>query len=233
MTGSEVHTINTRLSMTTPPVSNDTLLNRLRWRYATKQFDATRKIPADDWRTLEESLVLTPSSFGLQPWRFVVVTDQATKDKLVPVSWDQRQVADASHVVVLAIRKNLGRADVDRYLARMAEVRDVTPESLDAFRNVLLGFLSQPPDKFDADAWAARQVYIALGQFMTSAALLGIDTCPMEGIEPTRYDAILGLAVQGYQTVVACPAGYRASGDKYAKLPKVRYPTDEVITHVA
>jgi nitroreductase len=219
--------------MTTKPVSADTLLNQLRWRYATKQFDATRKIAADDWRTLEESLVLAPSSFGLQPWRFVVVTDQATKEKLVPVSWDQRQVADASHVVIFAIKKNLGRADVDRYLARMADVRGVTLESLNGFRDVLLGFLAQPADKFDADAWAARQAYIALGQFMTSAALLGIDTCPMEGIEPAKYDEILGLAAQGYQTMVACPAGYRASGDKYAKLPKVRFATDEVISHVA
>ncbi len=219
--------------MTTRPVSTDTLLTQLRWRYATKQFDASRTIGAEDWRTLEESLVLAPSSFGLQPWRFIVVTDQATKEKLVPVSWNQRQVADASHLVVFAIKKNLGPGDANRYLARMAEVRGVSTESLNGFRDVLLGFLAQPADKFNADAWAARQVYIALGQFMTSAALLGIDTCPMEGIEPARYDEILGLAVEGYQTVVACPAGYRASGDKYATLPKVRFATNEVITHVA
>lgn len=219
--------------MTTKPVSTDTLLTQLRWRYATKQFDATRKISAEDWRTLEESLVLAPSSFGLQPWRFIVVTDQATKEKLVPVSWDQRQVADASHLVVFAIKKNLGRADVDRYLACITEVRGVTLESLNGFRSVLLDFLAQPADKFNADAWAARQVYIALGQFMTSAALLGIDTCPMEGIVPARYDEILGLAAQGYQTVVACPAGYRASSDKYASLPKVRYAKDEIITRIA
>jgi nitroreductase len=219
--------------MTTKPVSNDTLLNQLRWRYATKQFDATRKISTDDWRTLEESLVLAPSSFGLQPWRFVVVTDQAIKDKLVPVSWNQRQVADASHMVVFAIKKNLGHLDVDRYLARMAEVRGVSSESLNGFRDVLIGFLTQPADKFDADNWAARQAYIALGQFMTSAALLGIDTCPMEGIEPARYDEILGLPAEGYQTVVVATAGYRAATDKYATLPKVRFATNDVITHVA
>jgi len=219
--------------MNTKPVSNDTLINQLRWRYATKQFDASRRIPQADWQTLEESLVLAPSSFGLQPWRFIVVTDQVTKEKLVPVSWDQRQVADASHVVVFAIKKHLGRADVDRYLARMAEVRGVSADSLKGFRDVLVGFLEQPADKFDAGDWAARQVYIALGQFMTSAALLGIDTCPMEGIEPARYDEILGLAAEGYETVVVCPAGYRASDDKYARLPKVRFATNEVITHVA
>lgn len=220
-------------TMTTKPVSNDTLLTQLRWRYATKQFDATRKISTEDWRTLEESLLLTPSSFGLQPWRFIVVTDQATKEKLVPASWNQHQVADASHVVVFAIKKNVGVNEVDHYLGRIAEVRGVTAESLKGFRDVLLGFLSQPADTFSADTWATKQTYIALGNFMTSAALIGIDTCPMEGIVPSQYDEILGLAAQGYQTVVVAAAGYRASGDKYAAMPKVRFTAEEVITHVA
>jgi nitroreductase len=218
--------------MNTKPVSNDTLLNQLRWRYATKQFDANRKISPSDWRTLEESLVLTPSSFGLQPWRFTVVTDQATKEKLVPVSWDQRQVADASHVVVFAIKKHLGPDEVDRYLGRMAQVRGVTPASLNGFRDVLVGFLAQPADRFNPQHWAARQAYIALGNFLTSAALLGIDTCPMEGIEPARYDEILALPEQGYETVVVAVAGYRSAADKYATLPKVRFAPEELVTHV-
>ena len=214
------------------PVFNDTLLNQLRWRYATKQFDPARKISAADWKTLEETLVLTPSSFGLQPWRFIIVTDQATKEKLLPASWQQRQVADASHVVVFAIKKNVGVAEVDRYLARIAEVRGVRVNSLNGFREVLTGFLAQPDDAFDANEWASRQVYIALGNFLTSAALLGIDTCPMEGIQPARYDEVLGQAEQGYQTVVVAAAGYRAAEDKYATLPKVRFAPEEVITHV-
>jgi len=219
--------------MNTKSVSNDTLVNQLRWRYATKQFDPTRKIPATDWQALEEALVLTPSSFGLQPWRFIIVTNQATKEKLVPVSWNQRQLADASHVVVFAVKKGLGAAEVDHYLARMAEVRGVTRESLDGFRNVLLGFLAQPAEQFNPQHWAARQAYIALGNLLTSAALLGIDACPLEGIEPAGYDEILGLAAEGYQTVVAAAVGYRAATDKYASLPKVRFAPREVITHVA
>jgi len=219
--------------MTTKPVSNDTLLNQLHWRYATKQFDATRKIPAADWQTLEETLLLTPSSFGLQPWRFIVVTNPATKEKLVPASWDQRQVTDASHLVVFAIKKELGPREVDRYLGRIADVRGVTRESLNGFRNVLVDFLAQPADQFNPQHWAARQAYIALGNLLTSAALLGIDTCPMEGIEPARYDEILGLSAQGYQTVVAAAVGYRAASDKYATLPKVRFAPEEIITHIA
>ena len=216
-----------------PNISNETVLNQLRWRYATKQFDPTRKISDDDWNALEQSLVLTPSSFGLQPWQFIVITDQATKDKLLPVSWNQRQVADASHLVVFAVKKDLGPADVHRYIDRIAKTRNVSSESLQSFKDVLLTFLSQPADKFDVNAWATRQVYIALGNFLNTAALIGIDTCPMEGIDPARYDEILGLAAKGYKTVVAAPAGYRASTDKYSTLPKVRYNADELITHVS
>jgi nitroreductase len=218
--------------MNSKPVSTETVLNQLRWRYATKQFDATRKISAEDWSALEQSLVLTPSSFGLQPWQFIVVTDQATKEKLLAASWNQRQIADASHVVVFAIKKDVGRPDVDRYISRIAEARNVSTESLQGFRDVLNGFLSQPRDQFDVNFWSTRQVYIALGNFLNTAALIGIDTCPMEGIDPAQYDQILGLDAKGYKTVVVAAAGYRAASDKYATLPKVRYDAEEVITHI-
>ena len=109
--------------MSSKPVSNEVLLQQLKWRYAVKKFDPARKISAEDWQTLEQALVLTPSSFGLQPWRFVVITDQATKDRLVPISWGQRQVAEASHVVVFAVRQPLTESDVDRHVGRTAEIR--------------------------------------------------------------------------------------------------------------
>lgn len=218
--------------MSSKPVSNETLLQQLRWRYAVKKFDPARKISAEDWHTLEQALVLTPSSFGLQPWRFVVITDQATKDKLVPVSWGQRQVAEASHVVVFAARQPLTESDVDRHVARTAEVRGVSVESLAGFKKMLMKSLVPPPADFDIHHWAGLQAYIALGNFMTSAAMLGIDTCPMEGIVPERYDELLGLPAEGYATVVVCVAGYRASDDKYAVAPKVRFATDDVVCRI-
>ncbi len=215
------------------PVSNETLLQQLQWRYAVKKFDPARKIPAADWDTLEQALVLTPSSFGLQPWKFVVITDQATKEKLVPASWNQRQVAEASHVVVFAVRKPLTESDVDRYIALTAEIRGVTVESLVGFKNMMMGSLVPPPPGLDIHHWAALQAYIALGNFMTSAAMLGIDTCPMEGIVPAKYDEILGLPQEGYGTVVVGVAGYRAADDKYSSLPKVRFPVADVVRHVS
>lgn len=215
------------------PVSNETLLEQLRWRYAVKKFAPAEKISVSDWQTLEQALVLTPSSYGLQPWKFVVITDQATKEKLVPMSWNQRQVADASHVVVFAVRKPLTESDVDRHIAVTAEIHGVSVESLAGFRKMLIRSLVPPPPGFDIHHWAALQAYIALGNFMTSAALLGIDTCPMEGIVPAKYDELLGLPQEGFGTAVVCVAGYRASDDKYASLPKVRFPVSDVVRHIS
>lgn len=212
------------------PVSNETVLQQLKWRYATKRFDAARKISAEDWTTLEQSLVLAPSSFGLQPWRFIVVTGQETKDKLRSISWGQSQIADGSHVVVFATRRDLPVEHIDSYVARTAEVRGATVEALAGFRKMMIGALHG--GAIDLNHWAALQVYIALGQFMATAAMMGIDTCPMEGIEPAKYDAVLGLPDQGYATVVACVAGYRANDDKYAQLPKVRFKTEDVVVHI-
>lgn len=209
-------------------ISGSALLRQLNWRYATKKFDPTRIIPAEDWQALEQVLILTPSSFGLQPWKFVVITDPVLRQQLLAHSWRQTQVVDASHLVVLAIKKDLGEPEIDRYLARIAEVRDVSLESLAGFRKMLVSSLV-PPRGFHIDEWATRQAYIALGSFMTAAAVMGIDTCPMEGIDPAKYDEVLGLNELGYSTVVACPAGYRAHDDKYAVIPKVRFKPDDVI----
>jgi nitroreductase len=208
-------------------VTPETVVSQLRWRYATKKFDPTRTIPAATWAALGQALVLTPSSYGLQPWKFFIVTDPAVKAQLPSHSWGQRQPADCSHMVVMALKANLGEADVDRHMIRTAEVRGQAVESLARYKQVMMGSLADPP--FDINDWAARQVYIALGQFMACAALLGIDTCPMEGIDPAKYDEVLGIAAQGYRTVVACPAGYRAPDDKYAQVPKVRFKTEDVI----
>ena len=213
-------------------IDHNQLIGQLNWRYATKQFDPQRKIGADEWATLEEALVLTPSSFGLQPWKFVVVTDPAIREQLVAVSWGQRQVADASHLVVFAIKKNLSEQDIDSHLSRISEVRGVPRESLGQFREMMVGSLVKGLGETERNAWAAKQVYIALGNFLTSAALLGIDACPMEGIDPAKYDEILGLKKQGLNTVVAAPAGYRSATDKYSQAKKVRFARDQVLVRV-
>lgn len=212
---------------TSTTLTPQAMLDSLRWRYAVKKFDATRRIPADAWETLEQSLVLAPSSFGLQLWKFFVVESRPLREELLGASWKQRQVVDASHYVVFARPQSLTVADVDRFIDRTAEVRATPRSAFEGYRNVIAQFIQQPG--FDAAGWMARQVYLALGQFMTTAAAIGVDTCPMEGIDPRRYDAVLGLEAKGYVTLCACAAGYRSVDDKYALAPKVRYPTEAVV----
>jgi nitroreductase len=214
------------------PITSDTLLEALRWRYATKKFDPAKKIPADTWATLEQALVLAPSSFGLQPWKFIIVQDPATRQKLAAASWGQTQPVECSHYVVFAVRKNLGADHVDRYLDRIVEVRGGAKDALKGYRDIMLGSLEKARAGGYLDMWQTHQVYIALGLFMASAAVLGVDTCPMEGIEPPKYDEILGLAAQGYTTLCACAAGYRSADDKYATAKKVRFKPTEVIQHI-
>jgi len=120
-------------------VINSQLIHQLNWRYATKKFDPASKISPENWATLEEALVLSPSSFGLQPWKFVVVTSRATREQLMPVSWGQRQIVDASHLVVFATKKSLCEADIDAHLNRVAQVRGVPRESLAAYRGATCG----------------------------------------------------------------------------------------------
>jgi nitroreductase len=213
-------------------IQREQLLRQLNWRYATKQFDPARKISPEDWAALEESLVLTPSSFGLQPWKFIVVNDPAVREQLVPVSWGQRQVADASHYVVIAAKHDLGEGDIDAYLDRIAEVRGLPRESLASYRGMMVGSLMQGMDAAARDNWATRQAYIALGNLLNCAALLGIDACPMEGFEHAKYDEILGLKEKGLGAAVACALGYRARTDTSAGAKKVRFARENVLVEV-
>jgi nitroreductase len=205
------------------------LLQALEWRYATKVFDSTKKIPAEVWAALERALVLTPSSYGLQPYHFLIVQDPAKRAALLPHSWGQKQVVDCSHFVVFTARTEMKEADVVRLISRITAVRGVPAEALNTYRDMMLGDVVNGARGRAAHEWATRQTYIALGNLMTAAALLGVDACPMEGLVPAEYDKLLHLQGTGYATVVACALGYRAQTDKYASLPKIRYDTQELV----
>ena len=216
----------------TRPIETGTLIEALEWRYATKAFDAGRKIPAATWAALEQALVLSASSFGLQPYRFIVVTDPAIRQQLLSHSWGQRQVVDASHYVVFTSKTVVSREDVQQFIARVAGVRKVAPESLKTYHDMMTGALVEGPLRQVITHWTARQAYIALGNLLTSAALLGIDACPMEGFAPAEYNRVLALNGSGYQSIVCCALGYRSDSDRHARLPKVRAEAAELIRHV-
>lgn len=206
----------------------DTILDALNWRYATKVFDPSRKIAAETWSVLEQSLVLTPSSYGLQPWKFFIVQDPALREQLLPHTWRQRQVVDCSHLVVMAVKKAYSLEDLDAFITRMVETRGGSADSLAGFHRMISATHQQG---YMTKDWAKMQAYIALGQFMAACALLAIDTCPMEGFVAAKYDELLGLESQGLTTAVLCPAGYRHADDRYAGLPKVRFQTSDVIEY--
>lgn len=213
------------------PVDPEIVLSRLNWRYATKRFDPTKKIPSEIWTRLEDALVLSPSSYGLQPWKFFVVNDPAVRAKLLPASWGQTQIVDASHLVVFCVKKDVGPTDAERLIVRTVDVRGIPAVSLDPYKSMMVGTLSRTAPE-EIHQWMSRQVFIALGQFMTACALVGVDTCPMEGFQPEKYDEILRLPERGYQSVVLATAGYRSADDKNATLKKVRYEKSEMIEQI-
>lgn len=212
-------------------IDGSDVVDALNWRYATKQFDTSRKIPAEQWAKLEEALVLSPSSLGLQPWTFVVVENPAVREELKGASWGQAQITDASHLVVFAAKTDYTQEDIDAYFERISSVRSAPAEALAPFRGMVEGsVLSREPEA--KAAWLARQVYISLGVLLTSAAVTGIDACPMEGFSPPDYDRILGLTEKGLTAVAVAAVGYRSPEDPYAGFAKVRFPAEQVVLHV-
>ena len=214
--------------MSTQNLSKE-LIEQMHWRYAVKKFDAGKKISEFDWKTMEESLILSASSYGLQPWKFIVVQSPELRKKLTPASWNQTQVNDCSHYVVFATKTQMDEGYISKFIELTCRERGIPTEKLEGYKKMMISDLVHGTRSKMISEWAARQAYIALGNFLTTAALLKIDTCPMEGIEPPKYDEILGLGGSGYHTVVACAAGYRSSEDLYAKAKKIRFNRSEVI----
>ncbi len=216
--------------MAAASLSVSQLIDSYQWRYAVKRFDPSRQLDATTWAAIERSLVLTPSSFGLQPWRFIVISSPENKAKLPAISWNQPQPGDCSHMVVFAARKTVDQVYVDAFLARTAEQRNVPVETLVGYRTVVLEFLQNAAGR--QLAWSSNQAYIALGQLLASAAMLGVDACPMEGIVSAEYDKLLGLEGGDYTTIVGCALGYRHAEDRYASLAKVRFDASYLVSHL-
>ncbi len=206
---------------------NDIIKN-LEWRYATKEFDPAKKISDDDMHTLLESARLAPSSYGLQPWKFVVVENPELREKLKAVAWNQGQITDASHLVVLCRLAALDETHVQKHVEKTAELRAVSLEELAGFKDMMLGDIKNRT-KEGLETWMAKQVYIALGFMLHTAAQMQIDTCPMEGFDSQQFDEILGLDKLGVNSVVLCAIGHRKEGDKLAKAAKARSHKDEVV----
>ena len=199
------------------------------WRYATKRFDATRKLSKEQLDKLLSAAQMAPSSYGLQPFEIMVVDNRDLRKQLQDAAYGQPQLAEASHVIVFAANKKVDEALIDSFVQRVAKTRGQSTESLQDFRNMMVGAVSGKTEQ-ERFQWAARQAYIALGFLLSTAAIEGIDACPMEGFNNAAFDKILNLESQGLQSVVMATVGFRSADDKYAALPKVRKTVDKLYT---
>jgi len=203
-------------------------IESLNWRYATKKFDTDKKVSESDVNDLIESLRLAPSSFGLQPWKFIIVTDRKIREQLKEHAYNQAQITDASHLIVLCVRTDVDEAHVDKFVESIAKTRGVSKESLNDYAQIMTGSVKSRSEHHVTE-WSRRQVYIALGFLIFAASMKRIDSCPMEGFDSAKFDEILGLKKENLSSVVLCPVGYRSKDDGYAQAKKVRFSKNDVI----
>ena len=207
------------------------IIKALQWRYATKKFDITKKITEKEIEELLEVLRLAPSSFGLQPWKFVLVKNPELRKKLREAAWNQPQVTEASHFIILCARTDVNENFVKKFIKSTAETRKISVDSQKGYQDMVVGSISNLAAEQRVD-WNKKQVYLALGMLLEAAALKGIDACPMEGFDPQKYDEMLNLKKEQVTAVVLCALGYRAADDTLAKAAKVRFSKEEIFVEI-
>ncbi|PIF30850.1 nitroreductase [Flavobacterium sp. 9] len=198
-----------------------TLLENLNWRYATKKFDATKKISAEDLNTLKEAVRLSASSYGLQPYKVIIVENPEIREQLKAAGYGQTQITDASQLFIFANDLNAGAESVDAYIQDISETRGVPVDALGGFADMMKGTIANLSQEAK-NIWTAKQTYIALGTLLAAAAELKIDATPMEGFNPAAFNEILGFDKLGLNASVIATVGYRHDEDESQHYKKVR-----------
>ena len=206
-------------------------IDNLHWRYATKKFDSTKKITEENLESLLEATTLSPSSYGLQPYKIIVIEDSVLRAKLKPAAWGQSQLTEASHLIVLANQIEFGEELIDDYLQNVSETRNIPTEDLSGYANFMKSKLLDLTQE-EKTKWTEKQAYIALGNLLSAAADMKIDACPMEGFDREQFNAILGLADDSLNTAVLVAVGYRSKKDETQHYKKVRKSKKQLITHI-
>ncbi|MCO6163131.1 NAD(P)H-dependent oxidoreductase [Flavobacterium sp. NRK F7] len=204
-----------------------TFIENQKWRYATKKFDATKKIATKDLETLKEAIQLSTSSYGLQPYKVLIIENPELRAKLQPASWGQTQIVDASHLLVFANSVDVTENEIDNYMANIANTRGLQIEDLKPYSDFMKSKLIPLPAENKA-IWTSKQTYLALGNLLNAAAELKIDVTPMEGFEPEKYNEILGLNALGLNASLVATLGYRHEEDATQHYAKVRKPNEEL-----
>jgi len=198
-----------------------TILKDLTWRYATKKFDPNRKIKEEDLEVIKESLRLVPSSYGLQPLTYVFVENTEIREQLMNASFGQRQVVDASHLLVICAYTSLSNEDIDAYFDNVIQTRDLKEEDITGYKNFMKNSVGKLNDE-ETKIWNSKQAYIALGQVLHTCASMRIDATPMEGFSAEEYSSILQLEEKSLHPILVCPMGYRDPTDSTQFQEKVR-----------
>jgi len=207
-------------------------IDNLKWRYAVKKFDHHKILSDHQINILKQAFNLTATSYGLQPIKLVVVKNKDIQKKLVKHSWNQQQISQASHLLVICVDTKLDKTDVEKYFERVKEIRNTPDEIISSFREYLKTVISGKSSQ-DLVLWAKNQAYLALGNLLTVCANEKIDSCPMEGFIPKKYDEILGLKEKNLASVLALPIGYRAEDDMKTHQMKVRKKIEDIIIEIS
>ena len=206
-------------------------IEHLEWRYAVKRFDSNKQLTVEKVESLKHVFNLTATSYGLQPIKLVVLRNKATQGKLIPFSFGQEQVSEASHVLILCIENKIDEDFISNYFTLVKKTRGTSDEILDPFKKSLVTSFSKKDAK-EVKIWATNQAYLALGNLLSYCAIEKIDSCPMEGFQPENYDKILGLDKQGLTSVLVLPVGYRHEDDMFSTMKKVRKPLSQSIINI-
>ena len=204
------------------------IVEAMEWRFSVNKFDTIKKLTDAQFDELMKTIILTPSSYGLQPWKFIVVKNPVIRAQLQVAGYDQLKLTEASHLIVFAVNKVIDDALVDSYMESVAKVRGLKVSDLKGYADMIKGAISYKTPEQRVE-WATRQAYIALGVLIASAAVNEIDVGPMEGFEAKKFDEILGLEKLGLETKITAAVGFRASDDPHALDKKVRFSKEEVV----
>jgi len=201
------------------------IIEKLNWRYATKKFDSSYKLNESEIELVKSVIQLSPASYGLQPYKVLIVTNPEVREKLKEVSWNQPQITDSSALLVFVRNKIVDENEVDSFIENIVNTRGVQKQILEQYESMMKHAVSSQTDE-QKGVWVEKQVYLALGNLLTSLSVIGVDSCPMEGFDKSKYDEILGLTDK--TTVVVCPIGKRDESDDYQHYKKVRKSTNDL-----
>ncbi len=204
------------------------IIENLQWRYATKAFDPSKQVSEDDLNYILEAGRLAATSFGLQPFQIVVVTDEAKKQELVGHAWNQAHVSTNSALLILAARTDVNEEMIAEYATRIETTRGLPAGAVDGYKEMMVGSLMAHSAEHRT-IWAQKQCYIALGTMMLAAAERGIDHCPMEGFSAEGFNEVLGLAAHNLTATVILPIGYRSTEDATQHYAKVRKDISDIV----